>query len=94
MRIALLALALLAGCSGPIRVTYHFVDTEEELAEHCGESLMAHPLGCAKGGAMSTPDARDCDAYVLRPRHFDDSRRLETMGHEALHCYTGPKHLD
>jgi hypothetical protein len=69
----------LAGCA-ELALDFKWVESEEELRAECGDSMIAHPLGCA------LTHGRECTIVAYRPRHFDDKRRLETLGHELLHC--------
>lgn len=71
------------------RVLVHDV---QELRLHCGNDLIVDPLGCAKGGAMSTPKSSSCTIYALQPTGYDDHRLVETQGHELKHCFEGPVH--
>jgi len=84
--IRILPILFLSGCA-QFYVDMEFVQTEAELREVCGDDMIAEPLGCAKS------HGRSCTLVGYEPRAFDDHRRLETLGHELLHCIKGPKHL-
>lgn len=68
------------------------VNSEEELRHYCGADLVIEPLGCAKGGALTTPPSDTCTIYALKDRGYDDHRLVETQGHELKHCFEGAAH--
>ena len=80
-----LAALLLGGCS-KLYVDVQFVPDEAALRRACGDDMKAEPLGCAKSHSKS------CTIVAYEPRSFDDHRRVETLGHELLHCLKGPAH--
>ncbi len=82
----LLALLLLGGCS-QLYVDVKFVPDEAALREVCGDDMIAEPLGCVKSHGKS------CIVIAYEPHGFDDHRRVETLGHELLHCLKGPVHI-
>ena len=53
---------------------------------YCGTKLYGEVLGCAKLQDLQ------CEVIVKQPRSFEDRKRLETLGHEVWHCFSGPKH--
>ncbi len=63
-------------------VTLRFVD---DVRAACGWSAL-EPHGCAKVRGNT------CEIIAKRPRGFDDRARLQTLGHELLHCLEGPVH--
>lgn len=85
---------LLLGCEQAtpdvITLTRIYAKDEAELRRYCGDDLIIEPLGCQRGGKM-TGSSR-CTVYLLKPRGFDDHRRVETLGHEVLHCFDGRTH--
>jgi len=96
-------LALLMSCdqappqgeSGGMYVITTMVKTEEELRKHCPTDVLHQAQGlrgCSKGGALQTPASNVCRIYILEPKGFDDHRRVETLGHELMHCMKGPVH--
>lgn len=68
------------------QLTVVYVADEAELRAACGNDMIVEPLGCAKRVTGK------CSIFAYRPRGFDDHRRLETLGHELLHCISGPVH--
>ena len=83
---AVTALVALGGCTYtvPYERTVRLVITDDVQSE-CGWTPF-RIQGCAKlSGAHCTIVAR-------RPKSFDDHRRLETLGHELWHCFTGAAH--
>jgi hypothetical protein len=98
LALALAAAAVIAGCEPvppptelDLRMT--FANDEAELRRYCGDDLVIEPLGCARGGVMTTPPSKECRVYLFEPRGFDDRRRLETLGEEVWHCVKGRKHI-
>lgn len=84
--LAALLLIHLTACTG-LQVDLRFVADEVELRQQCGDDMRAEPLGCA------LKHGNQCTIVAYMPRHFEDHRRLETLGHELWHCVAGAKHL-
>ena len=63
-----------------------YAKDEAELRRYCGNDLVVEPLGCALVRNKS------CTIVAFQPRGYDDHRRVETLGHELMHCFDGPKH--
>ena len=64
--------------------------SDEAVTQKCQE--LGLPTTGANGCARSKPDnIAICEVYAVQPRDFNDSARLETFGHEVLHCL-GAKH--
>ena len=85
----LLAVAVffVSGCaSDPYGFRVVYATSSADLDRYCGPSPLRR-FGCA----ISRPGG--CVVVALAPRGFDDRRRLETLGHEVLHCTHGPVHF-
>jgi hypothetical protein len=91
---AVLFLVLLVACtqeSAPeikgVKLT--FAKDTAEIARLCSDpaSGALEDFGCQKNRDYG------CELVILKPRGFDDHERIETLGHELWHCFTGPVHL-
>jgi hypothetical protein len=71
-----------------IEVTW--LANDEAVTKKCQE--LGLPTTGVNGCARSKPDnIAICEVYVVQPRDFNDSSRLEVLGHEVLHCL-GARH--
>jgi hypothetical protein len=62
---------------------------QNQITEKCNALGNAYDAnGC---NAFHTPE-NFCDIYVVMPDNVNDSKRLEIMGHELLHCRYGAYH--
>jgi hypothetical protein len=94
-------LALSAGCTvqpklDPIpqegaltkRITWVISeDPHGDCQKAGGKVLLYRTLGCA-----NWKDPQNCVIYTRAPKHPDDRRAIETIGHEVLHCFAGHFH--
>ena len=60
-----------------------WVASQSELERECGRPVVGVVRGCKRGG---------CTLVVFRPRGFSDLQRVQTLGHELLHCFDGDGH--
>lgn len=70
------------------------VADSKAVAEACRDSGIIEDLGCARGSAQTKggQGRKDCTIVAIKPRNYEDARRLQTLGHELWHCFQGPEH--
>ena len=97
MRLALAALALLAGCAsapppdpgGTVEVVWMRVDDVQRVCQGlAGRKEFLAILGCSRWSA----EHRRCEIYAPEPRSEHDVQRFATLGHELMHCFEGNWH--
>lgn len=59
----------------------------DNIKRDCGDSAVLESHGCAY------LHGSECRIVAQRPKGFDDSERLKTLGHELWHCFVGPAHI-
>ena len=87
-----LLILLLAACTveqadvQPIKLT--LVGDAKEVKAMCGkDNVVMEPYGCAKQNRSAINSGGACEIVAIRPRGFDDSAALLTLGHELWHCF-------
>ena len=99
MRVFLLAILLLTGCSTavkdealtPVHIVWNRVDDVQAACEGAsGRREIFKILGCSKW--REDAGQRTCTIYAPAPRDERDKERFATLGHELLHCTDGNWH--
>lgn len=93
--IGAIALGVLAGCADtPIIKTmdHGTVLIKWPAANRTREAVRQHCAPGERGCAFYSADDFICEVFAEEPGGIDDFRRLETMGHELVHCVFGKGH--
>lgn len=76
----------------PIQVTTHFYDNVRSLGEAYRRLVDPEDEQTREGFAIWYQGEPECQIHTLRVRHQSDETRIETLGHEMLHCIIGTWH--
>lgn len=102
MRLALLILALLAGCASPeipLKRDYEkhtvlvqlAVVPRDRISNLCAG--LANDPGRQSGAcARHSRDDRPCAIFAVEPAHLNDTWAFAALGHELWHCFRGSFH--
>lgn len=92
--LAIASCVLLSGCAptrtDAVLVEVRLEDSKVDVRAWC-DAMRASgrgvgPAKAVRGCAYFAPDPWRCQVVALRPRDWNDTPRLQTLGHELLHC--------
>lgn len=72
-----------------VKLTVVYVDSVHEIPVP-----ITSKFGYAKGYELGSAFVKDdvCKIYVLKPASRFDTKRMEILGHEVMHCTNGAYH--
>jgi len=76
----------------PIATTVYFYDNHKQVGEAYARLVDPEDSYQREGFAIWYKGEPECQIHTLRIRHQKDEKRIETLGHEMLHCIIGTWH--
>jgi hypothetical protein len=77
-------------------IQWVYFETVDEVHDYCSKNVVSNAkddeviIGCAEYNR----EGATCTIYAAVPKFVDDDERMDTLGHEVLHCFAGDFHKD